>query len=222
MLVPFMRNSPHDAYLESGYSFALVSANIISDHFFDFYSYGTIQLWALMQDVTISLWTSNIEWPIRWNYCFTWNNVVMIHLPTLSTQKDINVHYSTEGHCNFEYTQLWSLSVCHKSHTNIRFVPCCSQRMSMNESPLKTVTVAPLVRHFGLQQHPDDNLQLTDNISSLPLAQTLDLGNAMTNFICYIVMVTLHHCTHFYGAAWFCLHSPFNMTCSSQPSSIAS
>jgi len=44
MLVPFMRNSPHDAYLESGYSFALVSANIISDHFFDFYSYGTIQL----------------------------------------------------------------------------------------------------------------------------------------------------------------------------------
>jgi len=97
----------------------------------------------------------------------------------------------------------------------------CSQSMSANGSPPKTVNMAPQGGLFGWQQRRDDNSGSSDNGSRTATGKDSQFGKHAEQY----------HPLHGYGyppsqqpfpgAAQFYQHSPFNMTHSSQPTTSA-
>jgi hypothetical protein len=93
--------------------------------------------------------------------------------------------------------------------------------LSKHGSALKPTKLAPPGGLFGSQQHPDDNVEGSENNAGNTASQDTEFGQPSNQIhpprgYCYLPLQP-----PFPGALQFYHHAPFNMTPSSQPSTAA-
>jgi len=129
---------------------------------------------------------------------------------------DLRGLHSTEGHCYFQYSQLYSTSFEITNWIDNLFTIFCSHITSTNGSPPKTTNIAPTDGLFGLQQCPEDNLEASDYNAGNTLSKGTPFGQPPNRFhpppwYCYPPSQP-----PFPGAPQFYHPTPFNMTPSLQ------
>ena len=198
---------PGHAHRQTGYCFCRFAGNIMSNPFCDRYSHepNKGELLSKLLVYEFEHITKKGRMCVRMISFsqLSFRDQRCSETPQFVTNtRDIGGLDSAEGHCNLQYSQLYSASFeIINCIDNLFTTIFCSHSMSTNRSPPKTSNMAAPGGLFGSQQRPDDN-ELEHQIIMLEIhhAKTVNSGNLRINFFHYYQGIVTHLCSHHFQA----------------------